>query len=164
MKDESKHLLEQLLLKLGINNFEVKVYEPAQFSYRLSILNLNDRDTALLIGKQGENLQSLQYILRILIRQQMDLIKGEEKNLSVDVENYRQRQIDHLTVLAKRKASEALASGKDIELRPMSGFERRIIHLALKDEHHIATVSVGEEPNRKIVIKVLNEPIQIDLG
>lgn len=163
MKEESKQLLEQLLEKIGITSFEVEISEPSPFTYKLQVLGLNDRDTALLIGKQGENLHSLQYILRILVRQKLDLVKREEKNITVDVENYRGRQIDHLTILAKRKASEALSTGKDIELRPMSGFERRIIHMALKDDHGIATASIGEEPERKVVIKVLNEPIQIDL-
>lgn len=161
MKDTASKLLTRILDTIGFEAYEIEFSEPRDLVIQLNVSGLSDRDTALLIGRQGEVLQALQFVLRTLLREEMELLAGEERQLVVDVMNYRQRQIDHLTIMAKKKAREAMLENKDVSLRPMSPYERRIVHMALKDETGIATQSLGEEPNRYIVIKVLNEAIEI---
>lgn len=161
MKETSQKLLTKILDTIGFEAYEIEFTEPRELVYQINISGLSDRDTALLIGRQGEVLQSLQFILRTLLREEMDLIAGEERQLVIDVMNYRQRQIDHLTIMAKRKAREAKMENKDMSLRPMSPYERRVVHMALKDDTEIATHSLGEEPNRYIIIKVINEVVDI---
>lgn len=161
MKDNVTILLEKILDMVGIDKFELEMTQKDDDNWEANIINLSDRDTALLIGRQGENLQALQYLLRVLIREELELLQGEEKSILVDIMNYRQRQIDHLTILAKRKAQEAKLTNREIELRPMTPFERRIIHMTLKDDINIETRSTGEEPYRKVVIRASNESIEI---
>ncbi|MBU0648134.1 protein jag [Patescibacteria group bacterium] len=164
MKEEISKLMQYFLTLINIDNFEVDVVQPDSITYKVHVKGLNDRDTALLIGKQGDNLHALQYIFRLVARAKFDLEHGADRYITIDVMDYRQRQIDNLTVLAKKKAREALETGKDIPLEPMSAFERRIIHMALKDDPQIATTSTGEGRDRRVTIKVLNEPIKIELG
>lgn len=161
MEQKSAQLLDVLLAYLGITNYEINQSQTDDQGIKFHLLNLDDRDTALLIGKQGETMQALQYILRSLLRSQLSLTAGEEKNIELDVMNYRQRQLDHLTILAKRKAQEAKISQRDILLRPMTPYERRIIHLTLKEDDSIVTTSVGEEPSRQVLIKIVDNRIDI---
>lgn len=160
MKETSHQLLSRILDYLGVDNYDIEIIESDD-EFRLNIDDISDRDTALLIGRQGDTLHSLQYILRSLVREKMDLINREEKQIIIDIANYRRRQLDHLTILAKRKAQEAKETGKDIVLRPMNPFERRIVHLALKDDSFIETISQGTEPERYIIIKVVQQTIDI---
>ena len=153
--------MNRLLPALGITEYELESSEPEAFSCKINITNLNDRDTALLIGRQGENLNALQYILRLLLREKENYIQGEERSIALDVMNYRDRQIDQLTILAKRSAEEAKEKNKDVSLRPMTPYERRIIHMALKDDDSVATSSIGEGDDRRVIIKVLSQQIEI---
>ncbi len=161
MKQESIKLLEELLSFIGIKDYNIEPFEDDNQLIKIQLNSLGDRDSALLIGKQGETMQALQYILRSLIRSHLDLTEGEEKNIEIDIMNYRQRQLDHLTILAKRKAHEAKITQKDILLRPMTAYERRIIHMTLKTDDSITTSSIGQEPKRQVLIKITENQIEI---
>jgi len=157
--EEIKQILTKILELMGVDSFQID-YRETEDEISFNINGLSDRDTALLIGKQGENLFALQYLLRALIRSQ----ERTDINISivtVDVMSYRQRQADHLTILAKRKAQEAKMDDKEIELRPMNGYERRIIHMALKEDDFIETSSKGEEPDRRVVIKPVRQMVDV---
>lgn len=154
-----QQVLEKILELMGIDNARIEIQEN-QEETSINISGLSDRDTALLIGRQGENLFALQYLVRTLVRAQ----SGGEVSLTgvvIDVMSYRQRQVDHLTILAKRKAQEAKMEDREIELRPMNGYERRIIHMALKDDEFIETSSRGEEPDRRVVIKAVRKMVDV---
>lgn len=161
MKEDVKIILSELLEKLCIDDYEVQVSDLEDGGIRININNLSDRDTALLIGRQGDNLHALQFILRTLVREIKELENREERGLALDVMNYKRRQMDNLTILAKKMAQEAKDFNKEIELRPMNAFERRIIHMALKDDDFVETESVDEGENRRVVIKVLRTQIDI---
>lgn len=105
----------------------------------------------VLIGRRGETLDALQYLTNLAVNRQF-----EEKNrIVLDVEGYRATRAETLTNLAKKMANKARRSHRDMILEPMSPHERRVIHMALQDEEDIRTVSVGEEPYRKVIIKLV---------
>jgi spoIIIJ-associated protein len=161
MKEDAKKILSDLLDLMCIDDFEVQVNDLDDGGIRININNLSDRDTALLIGRQGDNLHALQFVLRTLVRKMKELENREERMVALDVMNYKRRQVDNLTILAKKMAQEAKDFNKEIELRPMNAFERRIIHVALKDDDFVQTESVDEGENRRVVIKILRTQIDI---
>ncbi len=102
-----------------------------------------------LIGYKGRVLNAIQIILSQIISFKL----GESINVLVDVNNYRQRRKEYLESLARRAAQEARDNKQSVELPPLSPFERRIIHLCLKDEKGVTTESVGEGEERHVVVK-----------
>ena len=115
---------------------------------RYLLLNLQGRDLGALIGRRGETLGNLQYLLRLMVNQRLH----QWKNIVVDVEQYRQRRAEHLVQLALRSADQVAKTGRALSLEPMPPNERRIIHLALRDHANVYTESSGEGERRKIQI------------
>ncbi|NMA02698.1 MAG: protein jag [Clostridia bacterium] len=111
-------------------------------------INLTGDNLGLLIGRRGDTLDALQFILNLVIN------KNCEKRIKIilDVENYRSKREETLFKLAKRLSEKAKKTGKKIVLEPMNPHERRIIHMSLQEDHRINTYSEGEEPYRKVVI------------
>ena len=100
-----------------------------------------------LIGYRGETLNSLQYILSMVLKN-----AGYRTKAYLDVENYKQRRQETLISLAERLARKAVKENRPVELEPMTAYERRIIHTALSDNDTVTTHSEGEEPNRYLII------------
>ena len=125
----------------AIYNFSFKTNE-------LSIVIESEEDLGVLIGKRGQTLDSLQYILSLVVN------KSSESyiRIKLDTENYRNKRKDKLEMLAKNIASKVKKTGKFTELEPMNAYERRIIHAALQGDNMVSTKSVGEEPFRHITI------------
>lgn len=115
---------------------------------RYLLLNLHGRDLGALIGRRGETLGNLQYLLRLMVNQRLH----QWKNIVVDVEQYRQHRAEHLMQLALRSADQVAKSGRPLSLEPMPPNERRIIHLALRDNTSVYTESSGDGERRKIQI------------
>jgi len=115
---------------------------------RYLLLNLHGRDLGALIGRRGETLTSLQYLLRLMVNQRLH----QWKNIVVDVEQYRQHRAEHLAQLALRSADQVTQTGRSLSLEPMPSNERRIIHLALRDHATVFTESTGDGDRRKIQI------------
>lgn len=105
------------------------------------------RDLGLLIGKHGQTIDAIQYLANALAR-----AAGEEATVVVDAAGYRARRAASLEALAGRAAQRATATGRRVELDPMTAVERKIVHEALKDDPELETVSEGSEPNRYVVI------------
>ena len=103
----------------------------------------------VLIGRRGETLDALQYLTNLAVNRQFE----EKSRIVLDVEGYRATRAETLTNLARKMANKARRSHRDVILEPMSPHERRVIHMALQNEQDIRTVSIGEEPYRKVVIK-----------
>jgi spoIIIJ-associated protein len=101
-----------------------------------------------LIGRKGERLSALQHLLNLMLSRRM----GAWTRVLVDVEDYRGRRERQLVDLAKRAAERVIQSGTMLQLEPMPALERRWVHLALRDVPGVATQSIGEEPQRRIVI------------
>lgn len=113
-------------------------------------INITGKDSGIIIGRRGETLDALQYLASLVAN------KGTEnyKRVIVDIENYREKRKDTLVKLANRLADQVSANKKSITLEPMNPFERRVIHSTLQDNARVKTYSIGEEPNRKVVISL----------
>lgn len=133
----------ELLKKMGVS---------AQVSVREGqdpiVLDVSGRDLGLLIGWRGETLRALQAITNLLVS------KGAEgdQRVIVDVERYRQRREHTVREIAFRAARQVKVTGDPITLDAMQPFERRAIHVALEDDPDVTTISIGEEPTRRVVV------------
>jgi spoIIIJ-associated protein len=143
----AKEILEQLMTQLG---FDVRVEIKAGETNRLNVAGEGDEKEALgaLIGRKGERLSALQHLVNLLLSKRV----GEWTRILVDVEDYRGRRESQLRDLANRAAERVMETNKMLQLEPMPALERRWIHLALRDHERVATQSVGEEPNRRVVV------------
>jgi spoIIIJ-associated protein len=142
-----KEILEELMRHIG---FAVRVEVETGDTSRLNVVADPDGREALgsLIGRKGERLSALQHLVNLMLSRRM----GEWTRVLVDVEDYRGRRERQLRDLANRAATRVEETGKMIQLEPMPALERRWIHLALRDHPQVATQSIGEEPNRRIVV------------
>ena len=113
-----------------------------------SLISLDGEDAALLIGRRGETLRSLQFLVRFMISQKT----GQRVNLSLDVEGYDERRKQSLGNLANRVAQRVITTGRSIELEPMNPRERRVVHIALAEREGVYTESSGEGADRRVVI------------
>ncbi|HAE32706.1 MAG TPA: single-stranded DNA-binding protein [Dehalococcoidia bacterium] len=105
-------------------------------------------DSGLLIGRKGETLRSLQFMVRFLVSRKT----GERANLSVDVEGYDDRRRQSLSSLANRVAQRVVKTGRSIELEPMNPRERRLVHITLSENGDVYTESSGTGEGRRVVI------------
>ena len=111
-------------------------------------LDIKGEDLGILIGRRGETLSALQYLVNLIISRRLKSRVG----VVVDVEGYRQRRYESLRSLARRLAEQVKSTGRSVTLEPMPPNERRIIHLELKDNPDVATQSIGQGEERKIAI------------
>lgn len=116
-------------------------------------IELTGDEMGVLIGKRGATLDSLQYLVSLVVN------KGREDyvRVKVDTENYRERRKETLENLAKNVAFKVKKTRRTLSLEPMNPYERRIIHAALQNDKYVTTHSEGEEPNRKVVISLKDE-------
>ena len=105
-------------------------------------------EMGILIGKRGQTLDSLQYIISLVVNKESD----SYIRVKVDTENYRERRKETLETLAKNIAYKVKRSRRSVALEPMNPYERRIIHSALQNDRYVETHSEGEEPYRKVVV------------
>ncbi len=145
--DAGRDILEQLMRHLG---FEVRVEVEAGDTSRLNVVGDGEEKEALgaLIGRKGERLSALQHLVNLMLSRRMD---GWTRVL-VDVEDYRGRRERQLRDLALRAAARVVETGKMLQLEPMPALERRWVHIALRENAEVVTQSIGEEPNRRIVV------------
>ena len=116
-----------------------------------TVFNLAGEDLGILIGKHGQTLDALQYLMN-LVAQQRD---GRDRlRIVLDIEDYRKRRAETLEQLALRLADRAKRSGDRVVLEPMTPHERKIIHMSLQSDSRIETYSEGQEPFRRVVIAV----------
>ena len=130
---------------------DLSAHANYNFSFKtneLSIVIEGEEDLGVLIGKRGQTLDSLQYILSLVVN------KSSESyiRIKLDTENYRKKRKEKLELLAKNIASKVKKTGRFTELEPMNAYERRIIHAVLQGDNMVSTKSVGEEPFRHITI------------
>ena len=139
-----KKLSQDFFKKMG---FKVKC--EIEVASELIFLNLKTEDSALLIGYRGGSLAAIQHILRKILNRDLE----QPLNLIVDVEGYKNKKKEYLNNLVKRLAEKVLRTDRLELLRPMAAHERKIVHLALAGVEGVTTESVGEEPNRRVMIK-----------
>lgn len=139
----AKNFLREMFVAMGI----VVEIETKRKEKQL-LINLSGEDMGILIGKRGQTLDSIQYLVNLVVN------KGNSPYLSVmlDTENYRQRRKETLESLAYHLAKRVKQSGQKVVLEPMNPYERRIIHSSLQNNKYVTTYSEGEEPFRNVVI------------
>ena len=112
------------------------------------VIDLAGEDSGLLIGRRGQTLQALQFLVTLIVRKKL----GEDVRVVLDVENYRQRRENSLRDMAAKVASRVAQTNRSISLEPMSPADRRIIHTSLAQHPGVRTESAGEGENRKVTI------------
>ncbi|KKP79594.1 MAG: hypothetical protein A2271_03490 [Candidatus Moranbacteria bacterium RIFOXYA12_FULL_35_19] len=147
-KEKIKKTVEELVEKMGIEcqvePEEVKTEEQTDL-----IFNIQTKDSNFLIGQYGVNLQALQHIARIIFRQKIE----NKINFLLDVNSYRQEKNESVLILAKNAVKQSLEEKRAVTLRPMSPYERRLVHMELAKNKQIKTESTGEGEDRRVVIK-----------
>ncbi len=137
--------LEKLVHIMGIEG-KVNIISNDEGNLHLEITG---ESLGILIGKRGNTLNAMQYLANVVLYRQFAF---QNRRIILDIENYRFKRKKTLENLARNLALKALRTKKEVALEPMNPQERRIIHLALKNNRDVVTSSHGEEPYRKIVI------------
>lgn len=114
------------------------------------LIKITGKDIGIIIGRRGETLDALQYLASLVVNKNREYYK----RVVIDIENYRQKREETLVKLADRLAERVIRYKKNVTLEPMNPYERRIIHSSLQNHKYVETFSVGEEPNRKVVISL----------
>ncbi len=139
-------LLEKMKVKAEVTaQFNLSEEDPSRQSVQV---NIQGNDLSILIGRQAETLNALQYITSLIVCKEL----GRSVPLSIDVEGYRIRREQQIRQLARRMADQAIKTGRRQILEPMPSNERRLIHLELRDHPQVTTESIGEDPRRKVTI------------
>lgn len=143
----AREFLLKVLTAMGITAEVEVLYDEENEAVEI---NLIGEDMGILIGKRGQTLDSLQYLVSLVVN------KGSDRYLKVklDTENYRERRKETLENLAKNIAFRVRKTQKPVSLEPMNPYERRIIHSALQNDKYCETHSEGEDPNRKVIVSL----------
>ena len=146
VSEVGKEIIKELLSSLGINaNIETKLRD-GQIKYQL-----HSQNNSVLIGKNGHILDSIQTYVRQALLNTLDLYV----NITIDVEGYKEKQNYFLEKRVKKIARDVTLSKVDVKLDPMNSYERKVVHSALQGFKYVKTESEGEEPNRCVVIKYI---------
>jgi spoIIIJ-associated protein len=141
--DAAKEIVGQLLARMGIRCSVTSHATPESI-----VVDVSGRDLGVLIGWRGETLRALQTMTNLLASRRL----GPDRRVIVDVERYRQRRENTVREIAYRAARQVKVTGDPITLDAMQPFERRAIHLALESDPDVTTISIGEEPDRRVVV------------
>jgi spoIIIJ-associated protein len=146
--EAGKEILQRLIELMG---YRATVTVQAGQTSKIDVAGVDDEEKealGALIGRKGERLSALQHLVNLMLSRRM----GAWTRVLVDVEDYRGRRERQLTEIAHRAAEKVIESGTMLQLEPMPALERRWVHLALRGVVGVATQSIGEEPQRRIVI------------
>ena len=145
VEDNAKNFLKEVFEAMDLTVVVTVKYDEEEKSMDI---DLSGDEMGVLIGKRGQTLDSLQYLVSLVVNKDAeDYIK-----VKVDTEDYRQRRKDTLENLAKNIAYKVKRTKRAVELEPMNPFERRVIHSALQNDKYVTTHSEGDEPYRHVVV------------
>lgn len=145
-EEEVREVLEDLLKRMKID-YQISKVEREEDRVRINIIG---KDMGLLIGRKGETLNSLQFMVGLIVNHK----RQERIRVVLDVEDYRKKKEESLEALALRLSERVKKTRKNVVMRPMTSQERRIVHTALQGDPQVTTYSMGDEPNRKVVISL----------
>ncbi len=141
----AREILEDLLRRLELEaSVEAEEVEGGQI-----LLSVQGDDLGILIGRRGQTLAALQYLVRTIISHRLKV----KAPLTIDVEGYRQRRIESLQSIARHLADQVVSRREAYMMRPMTPYERRIIHLELAEDPDVTTHSIGTGDGRRVVIE-----------
>ncbi len=151
---------EVIIARETINIILEKMRVNAEVSVRLGdsdndriqpvLIDIEGNDLSFLIGRKAETINALQFITSLIVGREL----GRWIPLQIDVQQYRKRREDELRKLARRIADQVISTGRNQALEPMPPNERRIIHIELSDHPQVETESEGEDPKRKVVVRL----------
>ena len=146
----TRETVEELLQKMKVKaQVSARYGEADDRRGRIPIyLDINGKDLSILIGRQAETLNALQYITSLIVGKEL----GRSATLIVDVEGYRLRREQQVRQLARRMAEQAVKTGRRQVLEPMPANERRFVHIELRENPEVTTESIGEGSRRKVTI------------
>jgi len=145
--EKIKKITEEFFGKM---TFEVEIEFLPQKDLTLPI-NLKTEDPQILIGEGGQTLAEIQHLLKTILKRK--IVFEEKFYINLDINNYKKKKIEYLKELARSAADEVALTKKEKALSPMPAYERRILHLELANRSDVVTESVGQEPERRIIIK-----------
>ena len=145
IEEIAKNFLEDMLSNMSVKAEVSTLYDQEKSTIDM---NINGEDMGIVIGKRGQTLDAIQYLVSLVVNKNSDsYIK-----IKVDTENYRIRRKETVENLARNIASKVKRTKKSVALEPMNPYERRIIHSALQGDKFVETYSEGEDPYRKVII------------
>ena len=145
--NQAKEFMNKILMSMSIKgDVDVRKEEDVLF---VDITGIDPDDKGIVIGKRGNTLDSIQYLLSLAINKNRD----KYTRISLDIEDYRKRREETLIRLAEKMADKAKYINKPVKLEPMNPSERRIIHSALQKHNGVTTYSEGDDPFRRVVIQ-----------
>lgn len=148
VNSEQQEIIKQVLREL-LAHMDISAELETEVSEETLIFNLKTPDSGILIGQHGANLGALQYLTRILAHKKL----SETAHFIVDVEGYKKSREEFLRELARQAAARVRETRESLLLKPMASYERRVVHAEIAKSSDIGTESVGEEPERRILIK-----------
>jgi spoIIIJ-associated protein len=157
-KELLKKITSEILRKMTFDNFEIKVDFKDDAEGENFIVNIETSESNLLIGQYGATMTAFQHILRLLVRRKIE----EKFKFLVDVNRYLQSKTDSLSEIAREAAVQAVREKKTVVLRPMSAYERRLVHIELAGNENVKTESIGEGEDRKVAICPVGELEKLD--
>ena len=145
IEDKAKEFLDKVFGAMNMAvNVDIKLIEEE----KTMEINLSGDEMGLLIGKRGQTIDSLQYLVSLVVNKE----SKDYLRVKIDTENYRERRKKTLEELAKNISYKVKRTKRAVSLEPMNPYERRIIHSALQDDKYVTTKSEGEEPYRHIIV------------
>lgn len=147
--DTAIAVLKDVLKYFNVGEVTIDEYEGDEGEL---ILDITGKDLAVLIGRHGRTLDALQFLISAITVRKI----GYRFPVIIDVESYKNRQRQKLESLARSTANKAASQGRSVKLRPMTPYERRIIHVALRDDARVETASEGEGSSRHVVVVPLS--------
>ena len=145
LDEAAKKFLNEVFAAMNLTVVIDVKYDEAEKSMDI---DLSGDEMGVLIGKRGQTLDSLQYLVSLVVNKESE----DYIRVKVDTENYRQRRKETLENLAKNIAYKVKRTKRSVSLEPMNPYERRIIHSALQNDKYVTTHSEGEEPFRRVVV------------
>lgn len=136
----ARDLVQEILDRMGLDVSPAIVSDDGQ-------INLSGEDAGIVIGRYGETMKALEYLGNLILRESLD-----GRRFHLDSDGYRERREESLTRLARSAAKDARRRRRPVRMEPMTSWERRVVHLALRDEEGIETRSMGQDPFRKVVV------------
>lgn len=150
IEDTAKDFLKDVFEAMNLTVVVDVKYDEANNSMDI---DLNGDEMGVLIGKRGQTLDSLQYLVSLVVNKDVE----NYIRVKVDTENYRQRRKETLENLAKNISYKVKRTKRPVSLEPMNPYERRIIHSALQNDRYVTTHSEGNEPYRHVVVTIKRE-------
>jgi spoIIIJ-associated protein len=143
--EKIKEIAEEFFKKMTLA-VKVEISRPKEDAISI---NIKTEEPQILIGDKGQTLLEIQHLLRMILKKKIN----EQIFIDLDIQDYKKKKVDYLKELAILVADEVSLTKKEKILFPMPAYERRIIHLELADRKDVTTESIGEEPERRVIIR-----------